>query len=137
MLRLEVERLVLPLRVLRDRVLELPRFVVPPDLVVPDLLDVGEVVLLLREPGGEDVRVAMVINVGHSHTSHRDHSERVVRDPPGATRKEDCLWPAGGRDEEFSRLAGPAPHNYLGSGRLVAQLTRAAAFHFNRRVEIT
>ena len=29
--------------------------------------------LELRDPGGEDVRVAMVINLSHSHTSHRDH----------------------------------------------------------------
>jgi hypothetical protein len=53
-----------PLRVLRDRVLEPLR---------PFLLDLDEDVLLLRDPGGEDVRVAMVINLGHSHTSHRDH----------------------------------------------------------------
>jgi hypothetical protein len=39
----------------------------------PLLLDRDEDVLLLRDPGGEDVRVAMVINLGHSHTSHRDH----------------------------------------------------------------
>ena len=54
--------------VLRDRVLEPLR---------PELLDPVEDVLLLRDPGGEDVRVAMVINVIQSHTSHRDHSERV------------------------------------------------------------
>jgi hypothetical protein len=91
LLRLEVERLVLPLRVLRDRVLEVPRLVVPPDLVVPALLEVDEDVLLLREPGGEDVRVAMLINLGQSHTSHRDHRERVVGDPPRVpTRRTVC-----------------------------------------------
>jgi hypothetical protein len=45
------------------------------------VLEPDEDVLLLREPGGEDVRVAMVINVIHSPTSHRDHSERVGRGP--------------------------------------------------------
>ena len=48
-------------RALRDRVLE-------------PLRDA----LLLREPGGEDVRVAMVTNVGHSHTSHTHHRLRVA-----------------------------------------------------------
>jgi hypothetical protein len=38
------------LRVLRDRVLEVPRLAV---------FDPDEDVLLLRDPGGEDVRVAM------------------------------------------------------------------------------
>jgi hypothetical protein len=31
-----------------------------PDRVDPDLLDLDEDVLLLRDPGGEDVRVAML-----------------------------------------------------------------------------
>lgn len=60
------------LPVLRARVLELPR---------PVLLDVVEDVLLLREPGGEDVRVAMVINVIQSPTRHRDHTMRVGERP--------------------------------------------------------
>ena len=50
------------LPVLRDRVLE------------PAL----EGVLLLREPGGEDVRVAMSRTLGDRHTSHRDHRLRVA-----------------------------------------------------------
>jgi hypothetical protein len=54
--RLEADRL---LRVLRDRVLE-PLRPLDPDRVDPDLLDLDEDVLLLRDPGGEDVRVAMV-----------------------------------------------------------------------------
>ncbi len=29
-------------------------------------------VLVLRDPGGEDVRVAMVTTLGDHHTSHRD-----------------------------------------------------------------
>jgi hypothetical protein len=55
--RVEVDRFVdarldvVPLRVLRDREPEPPR-------VVPE--DRFEDVLLLRDPGGEDVRVAMV-----------------------------------------------------------------------------
>jgi hypothetical protein len=70
-LRLVLEVGFLP--VLRDRVLDaLPR---------PVLL-VDEDVLLLRDPGGEDVRVAMVINLGHSHTSHRDHRSACRRRPP-------------------------------------------------------
>jgi hypothetical protein len=57
------------LPVLRDRVVE--------DLAA--LLAEGlRDVLELREPGGEDVRVAMVINLSHSHTSHRDHTMRVA-----------------------------------------------------------
>ena len=47
------------------------------DRLEPDLLDRDEDVLLLRDPGGEDVRVAMVMNLGQSHTSHRDHTMRV------------------------------------------------------------
>ncbi|GGO75310.1 hypothetical protein GCM10012276_25380 [Nocardioides deserti] len=54
--------------VLRDRVLELPR----PLLVLLGDLDVD--VLVLRDPGGEDVRVAMVVNLLRRHTSHRDHT---------------------------------------------------------------
>jgi hypothetical protein len=65
------------LRVLRDRVLEPPRPDELLDRLEPDLLDRDEDVLLLRDPGGEDVRVAMVTNLGQSHTSHRDHTMRV------------------------------------------------------------
>ncbi|GAA2113295.1 hypothetical protein GCM10009843_00810 [Nocardioides bigeumensis] len=43
---------------LRDRVLERPR------------VDV----LLLRDPGGEDVRVAMLTTLRESHEQHRSHS---------------------------------------------------------------
>src|SRR5215207_6096304 len=53
--------------VLRVRVLEPPR---------PDrpLLDRPEAdVLVLRDPGGEDVRVAMAPNVGHRHSRHMHH----------------------------------------------------------------
>src|SRR5688572_3227456 len=62
------------LLVLRDRVLE--------PLVVrldPDVLE-------LRDPGGEDVRVAMVRTLRPRHTRHRDHRSacrvRVVRPHP-------------------------------------------------------
>jgi hypothetical protein len=48
------------LLVLRDRVLEPPRPVVLRDRLEPDLLELDEDVLLLRDPGGEDVRVAML-----------------------------------------------------------------------------
>src|SRR5688572_6077895 len=50
------------LLVLRDRVLE------------PLVLDVLE----LRDPGGEDVRVAMLGTLRPSHTSHTDHTVRVA-----------------------------------------------------------
>jgi hypothetical protein len=50
--------LLVRLRVLRDRVLEPPR-VVEPDLLDLVRLELDEDVLLLRDPGGEDVRVAM------------------------------------------------------------------------------
>ena len=47
------------------------------------------VLALLREPGGEDVRVAMVTNLGHRHSSHTDHTPHAVavsgRAGPGAT----------------------------------------------------
>ena len=65
------------LPLLRDRVLEPPRPDELLDRLEPDLLDRDEDVLLLRDPGGEDVRVAMVMNLGQSHTSHRDHTMRV------------------------------------------------------------
>jgi hypothetical protein len=57
------------LPVLRDRALEL----LLPVLRVP-VVDV----LLLRDPGGEDVRVAMLINLIDGHTCHRDHRMRVA-----------------------------------------------------------
>jgi hypothetical protein len=50
--------LLVRLRVLRDRVLEPPR-VVDPDRLDLVRLELDEDVLLLRDPGGEDVRVAM------------------------------------------------------------------------------
>jgi hypothetical protein len=53
----------------RDRVLEPLR---------PVVLDPDLGVLLLRDPGGEDVRVAMLDNVIHNPTRHRDHTERVA-----------------------------------------------------------
>jgi hypothetical protein len=55
--------------VLRDREVEVLRPVLR--LVVLRVLD--EDVLLLRDPGGEDVRVAMVTTLRSSHSSHRDH----------------------------------------------------------------
>ena len=39
-----------------------------------DREDDREDAALLREPGGEDVRVAMVRNLGHCHSSHTDHT---------------------------------------------------------------
>ena len=41
----------------------------------PLVLLLFEDVLVLRDPGGEDVRVAMPPNVGDRHTSHRDHTD--------------------------------------------------------------
>ena len=61
-------------RALRARVLEPPR-----PFPAEVLLDRDVDVLLLRAPGGEDVRVAMVSNLGHSHTSHTHHTVRVAR----------------------------------------------------------
>ena len=58
--RLEVARLVVGLLVLRDRVLELGLRFVLLDRLVPLRLALDEDVLLLRDPGGEDVRVAML-----------------------------------------------------------------------------
>ena len=42
-------------------------------------------VLLLREPGGEDVRVAMLRTLGDRHTRHRDHTVRVAGGTPDAS----------------------------------------------------
>jgi len=58
--RLEVARLVVGLLVLRDRVLELGLRFVLLERLVPLRLALDEDVLLLRDPGGEDVRVAML-----------------------------------------------------------------------------
>ena len=71
-------RLLLFFFVLRVRVLEPPR---PPDF------DLDEDVLLLRDPGGEDVRVAMVTTLGRCHTSHTHHRERVGSLHPTWTRR--------------------------------------------------
>jgi hypothetical protein len=64
--------------VLRLRVLEPPR---------PCFLDLVEDVLLLRDPGGEDVRVAMLTTLGCGHTSHTHPTERVLHEtrPGGHT----------------------------------------------------
>ncbi|GAB2768747.1 hypothetical protein GCM10027020_22230 [Nocardioides salsibiostraticola] len=69
--------------VLRVRVLEPvpPR----PDAPAPDR---EVVVLLLREPGGEDVRVAMLFNLGHRHTSPTHHTLRVANGPESPARTE-------------------------------------------------
>jgi len=64
-------------RVLRDRELVLGL-----DRVVDFALDDRDVdVLLLREPVGEDVRVAMLARLGQRHSSHRDHTMRVAGQP--------------------------------------------------------
>ena len=63
------------LPVLRDRVLEPAR----------DEVLLG--VLLLRDPGGEDVRVAMLRTLGDRHTCHRDHTVRVALRPVGGSRE--------------------------------------------------
>ena len=78
----------------RVRVLDAPRVVRPDELDRP-ALDV----LLLREPGGEDVRVAMTPNVGHRHSSHTDHTAVSALDRtairPGRDRREVFPWVAG------------------------------------------
>ncbi len=56
--------------VLRDRVLEPVRDV-----------------LLLRDPGGEDVRVAMVPTLGVRPTSHRDHTSACLGQTPLVERQ--------------------------------------------------
>lgn len=40
-----------------------------------------EAVLLLRDPGGEDVRVAMFTRLGQSHSSPMLHTPRGVAEP--------------------------------------------------------
>ncbi len=60
--------------VLRDRVLEPLR---PVLRVVLVLLDVD--VLLLRDPGGEDVRVAMVTTLRSRHSRHTHHRSACLR----------------------------------------------------------
>ena len=62
-------------------------------------------VLLLREPGGEDVRVAMTPNVCHRHSSHTDHTAVSALDRTADPAQErvagkfsrGLLDPAGGR----------------------------------------
>ncbi|GAA4723433.1 hypothetical protein GCM10023350_02130 [Nocardioides endophyticus] len=65
--------------VLRVAVLVPVFFAGPRDVLVVRLEDV----LLLRDPGGEDVRVAIVPTLRRSHSSHTDHRsaclDRVVR----------------------------------------------------------
>ncbi|CAA9390286.1 MAG: hypothetical protein AVDCRST_MAG06-1528 [uncultured Nocardioides sp.] len=63
------------LEVLRDRVLAFRAVDPDRDIAVDPLLDVLE----LRDPGGEDVRVAMVATLRPSHTSPRDHSRQRLR----------------------------------------------------------
>jgi len=55
-----------------------------------------EELVLLRDPGGEDVRVAMTPNLGDRHSSPTDHTAVCRREPGGP--------PAGSdRDEKSSR----------------------------------
>ena len=64
--------------------------------------------LLLREPGGEDVRVAMVRNLGHCHSSHTDHT------PHRAPACHDRRWRfSGGR----AARGGTTPGRRAGSPR--------------------
>ena len=58
-------------RVLRDPVPEPP---LDPDDRLEEPLFVDLDVLVLRDPGGEDVRVAMVATLGLRHTRPRHHS---------------------------------------------------------------
>ncbi|GAA5152382.1 hypothetical protein GCM10023340_32610 [Nocardioides marinquilinus] len=67
-------------RVLRVRDEEPPA---DPPRVLPRLV---VDVLLLRDPGGEDVRVAMPPNLGGRHTSLRDHRTRVEAGRPASAR---------------------------------------------------
>ena len=53
-------------------VVEVLRGRVPELVPLPVLLVLRVDVLVLRDPGGEDVRVAMVTTLGDHHTSHRD-----------------------------------------------------------------
>jgi hypothetical protein len=78
------EREVLP--VLRDRVLE-PPLALPPELREVVLRDV----LLLRDPGGEDVRVAMLTTLDHQ--SHQQHvsQTRVGRRLPDVSAGKPAL----------------------------------------------
>ena len=67
------------LEVLRDREVELLALVFGLELDADfEAFDFDEDVLLLRDPGGEDVRVAMVRRLGHRHSSHTDHTMRVA-----------------------------------------------------------
>ena len=55
--------------------------------------------LLLREPGGEDVRVAMVRNLGQRHSSHTDHTphdDPACQGPPqrrSRSPRRYAAWP--------------------------------------------
>jgi hypothetical protein len=103
--RLEAERLLL---VLRDRVLE-PLRPLDPDRVDPDLLDLDVDVLLLRDPGGEDVRVAMVTTLGPSHTSHTDHTLRVVGRSGGGRPGPDAFRGNRAVAKNFPPVLYPGP----------------------------
>ncbi|MGE0169123.1 hypothetical protein [Nocardioides sp.] len=85
------------LPVLRDRVVD-----VPDPLLAEEVRDVLE----LREPGGEDVRVAMLFNLSHSPTSHMDHRCVSLRNDSGALE-------AG----VSSRYAGEHPLSVMSSPR--------------------
>ncbi len=69
------------------------------ELPEPLLRDDPEV----RDAGGEDVRVAMVMTLGPSHTSHRDHTERVaaMRARPGGEPPADIQAPAQTSQDVF------------------------------------
>lgn len=78
----ELVRLVLGrvrLEVLRVREVELLELVFGFDFDADlEADDRDEDVLLLRDPGGEDVRVAMLRRLGHRHSSHTHHTMRVA-----------------------------------------------------------
>ncbi len=94
----EVEDLVVGFRALRERELDA---LLPAEARLEAVVLVEEV-LLLREPGGEDVRVAMVVTLGPSHMRPMHHTSacRGLDPEPGGRRSRlqfatRCLWTFG------------------------------------------
>ncbi len=83
------------------------------------LVEVLRDVLVLREPGGEDVRVAMVFNLSHSHTSHMDHrcvSPQHLESGAGTTKSKILAMPRSGVSRPRLLLTGMTMAALLWSG---------------------
>ncbi len=85
--------------------------------------EAARVVLLLDDAGGEDVRVAMLVNVHKCHTSPRAHTPvRAAESSAGGRTASRTGHPVGAGEDETQVTAGPGPWSLV---RLTAVFLRS------------